>query len=49
MLVNEICRNDNFCYFQTEKQMNKGYKGSIRISNKHRDILNNENNNNTKS
>ena len=49
MLVNEIWRNYNFYYFQTNKEMIKGQNGSIGISNKHLYILNNKTNNNTKS
>ena len=44
MLANEICKDDNFCYFKTDKKMNKGYNGSIGLSNKYRDFIINGNN-----
>ena len=42
MFGNEKCRDDNLCYFITNitnEKMNKGYYGSIGLSNKHRDII----------
>lgn len=37
----EICKEDNFCWFKTNKKINKGYIGSIGISNKNMEIFNN--------
>ena len=48
MLVNEICRDDKLCYFITDKEMNKGYSGSIGLSNKHRNIFDDDNKGNNK-
>ena len=50
ILANEICKDGNFCYFTIDKEMNKGYNGSIGLSNKYRDFLNsnNKDNNNNK-
>ena len=37
--TNEICINDYFCWFKTNKVMNSGYVGVIGISNKNRNIF----------